>query len=292
VSEPVLDVRGVGIRFGGLRALTEFSLQVSSGDVVGLIGPNGAGKTTAFNLLTGVYVPDEGEVRVCGERVDGKKPHEVCRQGMARTFQNIRLFKQLSVLDNVKVACGVQCGAPLFAGSGKLARAFSNYYDWWRALLLTPGFTRNEALVEERARQLLEVMGLSKRADEQADTLPYGEQRRLEIARALGAGPKVLLLDEPAAGMNPKEKVELMELILGLTSRFSLGVLLIEHDMKLVMGICKRITVLDHGETIASGTPESVRSDRAVIAAYLGDESARRAASAEVAAGALPPKER
>jgi branched-chain amino acid transport system ATP-binding protein len=286
VSAVLLEARAATIQFGGLTALSDFSLTIRAGELQGLIGPNGAGKTTAFNVLTGVYQPSSGDVLVCGQRVNGKKPHQINRLGLARTFQNIRLFKSLSALDNVKVACLAETH-PLFSRArveslqqsalSPLATALdaaNDYYDWWRALLLTPGFQREEEALTARARDLLEVMGLSHREDEEARNLPYGEQRRLEIARALGTRPKVLLLDEPAAGMNTREKAELMVLIGQLRDRFGLGILVIEHDMKLVMGICERITVLDHGETIAFGTGAEVRANPKVVEAYLGDAPA------------------
>jgi branched-chain amino acid transport system ATP-binding protein len=284
----LLHADHASIQFGGLRALSDFSLQIHKGDLLGLIGPNGAGKTTAFNVLTGVYRPTSGDVFVNGQRVNGRKPHEINRLGLARTFQNIRLFRALTALDNVKVAC-LSDARPIFSreridglklkgGAGRWAGqgldAANNYLDWWRAILLTPGFQREEAELTRRAEELLGVMGLSHRRDEEARNLPYGEQRRLEIARALGTRPRVLLLDEPAAGMNTREKADLMVLIRELRARFELGILVIEHDMKLVMGICEQITVLDHGETIARGTPEAVRQDRKVIEAYLGDSYA------------------
>src|SRR6185295_4229344 len=284
-GEPLLQAKDASIEFGGLKALQRFNLEIRQGDLQGLIGPNGAGKTTAFNVLTGVYEPTSGDVFVCGQRVNGKKPHRINRLGLARTFQNIRLFRALTALDNVRVAC-LSESRPVFSAERLAALrreggawawmangldAWNNYYDWWRALLLAPGFLREEEELTRRAEQLLEVMGLSHRRDEEARNLPYGEQRRLEIARALGTRPRVLLLDEPAAVMNTREKADLMVLIRRLREQFSLGILVIEHDMKLVMGICEQITVLDHGETIAVGTPEKVRADRKVIEAYLGD---------------------
>jgi branched-chain amino acid transport system ATP-binding protein len=250
----LLDIRGIGISFGGLRAITEFSLDLPSLGLYGLIGPNGAGKTTAFNLLTGVYRPDSGSITLAGRNITGLRPHQIAAAGLSRTFQNIRLFGELTVLDNVRVGCQMR-----------------SRHGLTTTFLRTPGYVATERAIAVRSRELLQLFGLLAREREQAKNLPYGDQRRLEIARALATQPRVLLLDEPAAGMNPQEKFELMELIRFIRDRFSLSILLIEHDMKLVMNICERIWVLDHGETIAVGTPRQVQENSKVIEAYLGE---------------------
>jgi branched-chain amino acid transport system ATP-binding protein len=251
----LLQVKNAGIQFGGLKAVSGFNMELNQGELVGLIGPNGAGKTTSFNLLTGVYVPTEGDILFDGKRLNGLAPYKVTRNGISRTFQNIRLFSELSVLDNVKVAYHSLAKHSILSSIFRLPTHFSE-----------------EKVMEEKSLEFLKIFQLDRYKDEKAKNLPYGQQRRLEIARALAAGPKLLLLDEPAAGMNPQETHELMELISFIRNQFDLTILLIEHDMSLVMGICERIYVLDHGQMIAEGTPDVIRNHPKVIEAYLGEE--------------------
>ncbi|MFP9128166.1 ABC transporter ATP-binding protein [Niallia sp. BSM11] len=256
-NDVLLQVKGAGIQFGGLKAVSEINIELNRGELIGLIGPNGAGKTTTFNMLTGVYAPTEGEIFFDGKRLKGLKPYQVTRRGISRTFQNIRLFNELTVLDNVKVAYH------------SLAK-----HSMLSSILRLPSHFAGEKEMEEKSIEFLKIFQLDRYKDEKAKNLPYGQQRRLEIARALAAGPKLLLLDEPAAGMNPQETHELMELIAFIRKQFDLTILLIEHDMPLVMGICERIYVLDHGQLIAEGTPDVIRNHPKVIEAYLGEEVA------------------
>lgn len=251
----LLEVRNLSISFGGLRAVDDFELTIEKGQLYGLIGPNGAGKTTIFNLLTGVYKPNTGIITLDGKDITGKKTIEINKAGIARTFQNIRLFKELSVLDNVKVGLHNQ-----------------HHYNTLTGILRLPGYRKVEKQMNEEAKELLRVFDLDGEKDFLASNLPYGKQRKLEIARALATKPKLLLLDEPAAGMNPTETAELLDIINVIRDKFHISVLLIEHDMSLVMKICERIQVIDYGVTIASGKPEEIANNPRVIEAYLGKD--------------------
>ena len=250
----LLEVRDLGISFGGLRAVDELNIKIEKGSLVGLIGPNGAGKTTVFNMLTGVYRPTDGGIRLDGENVVGKKPFEINKMGIARTFQNIRLFGNLSVLDNVKLG---------FHNDVK--------YSLLETLVHLGRYHKKEQQMDQKAMDILKVFDLDREWDVKAANLPYGKQRKLEIARALATEPKLLLLDEPAAGMNPNETVELMKTIELVRKQFDVTILLIEHDMKLVSGICEYLYVLNFGRLLAEGTPSAVLSNPEVITAYLGD---------------------
>jgi len=250
----ILKVDNLSIQFGGLRAVDQFEITVNDNELVGLIGPNGAGKTTIFNLLTGVYAPTEGEIYVNGTSTKNKKPNEIVKLGSSRTFQNIRLFKDMSVLDNIRIAYHNRMSYGLIASVFKTSK-----------------FKKQEAESIAVARNLLDIFGMGEFENHLAKNLPYGKQRKLEIARALATDPKILLLDEPAAGMNPQETEELMETIKFIKEKFEVSVLLIEHDMKLVMGICERIVVIDYGKIIAKGTPQEIRTNKNVIKAYLGE---------------------
>ena len=252
----LLSVKNLSISFGGLKAVDNFNISIEKGQLYGLIGPNGAGKTTVFNLLTGVYQPDSGCIVLDGENLVGKAPADICKSGVARTFQNIRLFAKLSVLDNVKSA---------------LYNDKDMSYSLAASIFRFPSYYKKEKLMNEKAMEILQVVGLEGYADTSASNLPYGKQRELEIARALATEPKLLLLDEPAAGMNPNETADLMKTIQLIRDKFEITILLIEHDMKLVSGICERLTVLNFGTELASGETSVVLNDPRVITAYLGE---------------------
>ena len=250
----LLEVKNLGISFGGLRAVNAFNVTIEKGQLYGLIGPNGAGKTTVFNLLTGVYQPDEGAIILDGVNVTGKKTIDICKAGIARTFQNIRLFGDMTVLDNVKVGLHNH-----------------HSYSTLEGVLRLPRYYKVEKEMNEKAMELLKVFGLEEFAEYKAENLPYGQQRKLEIARAMATSPKLLLLDEPAAGMNPNETKELMNTIQFVRNHFDMTILLIEHDMKLVSGICEKLTVLNFGEVLAQGDTQEVLKNPEVITAYLGE---------------------
>lgn len=251
----LLEVDQLTIEFGGLKAVDNFNIIINEGELIGLIGPNGAGKTTVFNMLTGVYRPTHGRITLNGKNIIGLKPDEIVKVGAARTFQNIRLFKELSVMDNIKIA---------FHKDMK--------YTLAQGLLRLPMYWKEEKSIEEKAIDLLKLFNMEDTRYEKAKNLPYGKQRKLEIARALATSPKLLLLDEPAAGMNPQETLELMNTIRFIKDKFKTTILLIEHDMNLVMGICERLVVIDYGKVIAKGTPDQIKSNDKVIKAYLGGE--------------------
>lgn len=250
----LLEVKNLGISFGGLRAVDDFSISIEKGCLYGLIGPNGAGKTTVFNMLTGVYLPTDGSIILDGKNVVGKNPAQICQSGIARTFQNIRLFSKMSVLDNVKIALHNEYNYSLASGFLHLGK-----------------YKKIEQAMNERTLEILEVFDMREQAHVLSSNLPYGKQRKLEIARALATNPKLLLLDEPAAGMNPNETAELMDTIRLIRDKFDITILLIEHDMKLVSGICEQLTVLNFGMVLTTGTPEVVLNNPEVITAYLGE---------------------
>lgn len=249
----LLEVKDLSVNFGGIKPVKEFSLTINENELVGLIGPNGAGKTTIFNLLTGVYIPTNGSIEISGEDVVGKKPYQIVERGITRTFQNIRLFKSMSVIDNVKTACHHHMK-----------------YTALEGILRTKKYKDVEKEIEDEAFRLLKIFDMEHLADETSNNLSYGQQRKLEIARALAGKPKLLLLDEPAAGMNPNETQELMETIRIIHEKLETSILLIEHDMSLVMGICKRIVVINYGVKIAEGTAKEIQNNKEVIGAYLG----------------------